>query len=133
MNVVSSITGGSSFDTAKLLGKQAQQKSAESDAKSFRSQLNETVSSDLYDVKGAAANKPTTKEAFGDFVGQTFFGQLMSSMRSTVSKPAYFHGGRGEEVFQSQLDQLMVEKISDASKDQFADPMYNLFMLQQRR
>lgn len=133
MNVVSSITGGSSFDTAKLLGKQAQQKSVESDAKSFRSQLNETVSSDLYDVQGAATNKPTTKDAFGDFVGQTFFGQLVSSMRSTVSKPAYFHGGRGEEVFQSQLDQLMVEKMSDASKDQFADPMYNLFMLQQRR
>lgn len=133
MNVVSSITGGSSFDTAKLLGKQAQQKSVESDANSFRSQLNQTVSSDLYDTQSAASNKPTTKEAFGDFVGQTFFGQLVSSMRSTVNKPAYFHGGRGEEVFQNQLDQLMVEKISDASKDQFADPMYNLFMLQQRR
>jgi peptidoglycan hydrolase FlgJ len=70
------------------------------------------------------------KDAFRDFVGQTMFGQMLKSMRTTVGKPAYFHGGRGEEVFQEQLDQLLVEKISDSSASTVADPMYELFQLQ---
>ena len=69
------------------------------------------------------------KGAFGDFVGRTFFGQLIASMRKTVDKPAYFHGGRGEEVFQGQLDQMLADKLSDATKEQFAEPMFDLFML----
>jgi peptidoglycan hydrolase FlgJ len=71
-----------------------------------------------------------TRDAFRDFVGQTLFGQMMQSMRSSVGKPAYFHGGRGEEVFQQQLDSVLVEKISDASASTVADPMYELFRLQ---
>lgn len=76
------------------------------------------------------ATSPELKEAFTDFVGQTFFGQLIASMRKTVEKPAYFHGGRAEEVFQGQLDQMLAERISDASSEQFAEPMYELFTLQ---
>lgn len=69
------------------------------------------------------------KDAFGDFVGNTFYGQLIASMRKTVDKPAYFHGGRGEEVFQGQLDQMLAERLSDATQEQFAGPMFELFML----
>ena len=65
--------------------------------------------------------QPELKEAFSDFVGQTFFGQLIAAMRKTVDKPAYFHGGRAEEVFQGQLDQMLTERISDASREQFAE------------
>lgn len=69
------------------------------------------------------------KKAFTDFVGQTMFGQTLASMRKTVDKPAYFHGGRAEEVFQGQLDQVLAEKLTDASADTFAGPMFDLFML----
>ena len=79
--------------------------------------------------EGMAAG-PELKEAFSDFVGQTFFGQLIASMRKTVDKPAYFHGGRAEEVFQGQLDQMLAERISDSSREQFADPMFELFSMQ---
>jgi len=75
----------------------------------------------------AGENSEEMREAFNDFVGQTFFGQMLSAMRKTVSKPAYFHGGRSEEVFQSQLDQVLAEKLSDASAETFTDPMYELF------
>jgi peptidoglycan hydrolase FlgJ len=71
---------------------------------------------------------PELREAFTDFVGQTFFGELIKQMRATVDKPAYFHGGMGEDVFQSQLDQILVERISDASAKTFADPMYEVLM-----
>ncbi len=76
------------------------------------------------------SNDDPTRKAFTDFVGQTLFGQLLQSMRSTQGKPAYFHGGRGEEVFQQQLDQVLVEEISEASASSVADPMYELFRLQ---
>ncbi|MDX1947978.1 MAG: rod-binding protein [Pirellulaceae bacterium] len=69
------------------------------------------------------------RAAFDDFVGQTFFTQLLSQMRKTVEKPAYFHGGQTEEVFQGQLDQVLAEKLSDATAEQFSGPMFDLFML----
>ncbi len=70
-----------------------------------------------------------TREAFDKFVGTTFFAQLLSSMRKTVEKPAYFHGGRAEEVWQSQMDQVLVDKMSESSSDRLTDPMFELFML----
>jgi len=71
---------------------------------------------------------PELKQAFSDFVGQTFFGELMKQMRATLDKPAFFHGGMGEEIFQSQLDQIMVERISDKSAAKLSEPMYHLLM-----
>lgn len=79
-----------------------------------------------------AAPETTAQEAFTDFVGQTLFGSMLSSMRKTVGTPAYMHGGRTEEVFQQQLDQLIVEDLTDASAESIAEPMYNLFNLQRR-
>jgi peptidoglycan hydrolase FlgJ len=72
------------------------------------------------------------REVFDDFVGQTFYGQLLSAMRSTLDKPAYFHGGRAEEAFQAQLDQVMAEKMADATADQFTGPMFDLFSMSRR-
>jgi hypothetical protein len=71
----------------------------------------------------------TARETFDQFVGQTFFGQLISSMRQTVGKPAYFHGGRAEEIFQGQLDQVMAEDMTKSCAEEFTDPMYELFTL----
>jgi len=79
-----------------------------------------------------AANDPKLRETFESVVGQTLFGQMLHAMRKTVGKPAYFHGGRAEEVFQQQLDQLLAEKISQASADRFTGPMYELFALRRR-
>jgi peptidoglycan hydrolase FlgJ len=62
---------------------------------------------------------------FTQFVGETFYGQMIKAMRSTVAKPAYFHGGRGEEVFQSQLDQTLAEHMTAATADRFADPLFD--------
>lgn len=64
------------------------------------------------------------REKFTEFVGQAFFGQMLKAMRSTVGKPAYFHGGRAEEVFQGQLDQTMSEHLTEASASKLAEPMF---------
>ena len=61
---------------------------------------------------------------FRQFVGEMFYGQMMKAMRKSLEKPAYFHGGRAEEVFQGQLDQMMAQEMTEASADQLADPMF---------
>ena len=73
-------------------------------------------------------DSPELREAFSDFVGQTFFGELIKQMRATLNNPAFFHGGMGEDIFQSQLDQHLVERMSETSAKTFSDPMYQLLM-----
>jgi hypothetical protein len=64
------------------------------------------------------------RENFTQFVGEAFFGQMIKAMRATTGKPAYFHGGRAEEVFQGQLDQKLAEHLTEASAERFAAPMF---------
>jgi hypothetical protein len=70
------------------------------------------------------------REAFHNFVGQTFFSQMLSSLRSTQEGAAYFNGGQTEKIFQGQLDQILSEELTKSSADQIADPMFELFQLQ---
>ena len=72
------------------------------------------------------------RKAFQDFVGQTLFSQMISSMRSTQDGAAYFDGGRAEKIFQGQLDQILSEKLSEASASKISDPMFKLFQLRRQ-
>ena len=78
---------------------------------------------------GQGAEKSELREAFNNFVGATLFGQLLKSMRSTVGKPAYMHGGQTEEIFQSQLDTVLTEELTEASAESYANPMFELFQM----
>jgi len=69
------------------------------------------------------------REAFDSFVGEVFFGQMLKAMRKTVGKPAYFHGGQTEEIFQQQLDQVLGEKLAKTSAGKFSGPMFELMNL----
>jgi hypothetical protein len=64
------------------------------------------------------------RDAFSQFVGEAFFVQMFKAMRQTVDKPAYFHGGRGEEVFQSQLDQTMAEQKTQREGSRLSEAMF---------
>jgi len=64
------------------------------------------------------------QETFRNVMGEMFFGQMMKAMRSTQGKPAYFHGGQAEEVFQGQLDQLLAQEMATASAEKIIDPMF---------
>jgi Rod binding domain-containing protein len=74
--------------------------------------------------RGERRSPEELKATFTQFVGETFYGQMIKSMRSTVGKPAYFHGGRGEEVFQGQLDQQMAQHLTEATAAKFAEPLF---------
>jgi hypothetical protein len=69
------------------------------------------------------------REAFDRFVGGTFYRQLLGAMQKTVGKPAYFHGGQAEEIFRSQLNEMLADKMAEATAEQFTGPMYELFTL----
>ena len=76
-----------------------------------------------------ANSQDELRQVFHRFVGETFYGQLMQSLRKTVDKPAYFHGGRAEEVFQAQLDQVLAERMTESTAQTFSEPMFRLFQL----
>ena len=87
------------------------------------------MSANLLQSEVASHDSKKSRKVFDTFVRQTFYGQLVKAMHSTQEKPAYFHGGRGEEVFQGQLDQLLVEEVAKNGASQIAEPMFELFNL----
>ncbi|MDR1963596.1 MAG: rod-binding protein [Planctomycetaceae bacterium] len=66
------------------------------------------------------------RDVLHQFVGQTLFGQMLKSMRATQEKNPYFHGGRAEEIFQSQLDMVLTDKMTQATSKTLSEPMYKL-------
>ncbi len=82
--------------------------------------------------KDPSEASPELREAFKDFVGQTFFSEMIKACRSSQKPSAYFNGGRAEEIFQGQLDQVLSEELSKSSADKIADPMFELFMLKRQ-
>lgn len=97
--------------------------------KPFNSILNSDVAAATGDGE-PRYDESDMRAAFDEFVGQTFFGSMLASMRKTVDKPAYMHGGRGEEVFQQQLDEKLVQELTKSSASQISGPMYDLFQTQ---
>lgn len=80
----------------------------------------------------AQAKDVQLRQAFNAFVGQTFYGQMLQAMRKTVDKPAYFHGGQGEEIFQQQLDRIVGEKLANANGSNLSGAMYKLFTMERK-
>jgi peptidoglycan hydrolase FlgJ len=66
-------------------------------------------------------------QAFQSFVAGTFYKQMFKSLHKMHKKPAYFHGGRAEEIFQGQMDQEVSENLAKRQGDALADSMYKAF------
>ena len=62
--------------------------------------------------------------AFQDFVGKSFYGEMLKSMRSTVGEPAYFHGGNAEKIFQQQLDHQIGDEMSNSNGGELSAAMF---------
>jgi Rod binding domain-containing protein len=79
---------------------------------------------------GNATDDPKFIEAFNTFVGETFYGTMLKSMRNTVGKVPYFNGGRAEEIFTRQFDQVLAEKLGKTRSQGISEPMLKLYQLQ---
>ena len=82
-----------------------------------------SVATRLDSVKQAEEDKKL-RDVLHQVVGQTLFGQMLKAMRATQEKNPYFDGGRAEEIFQSQLDQVLVERMTQATSRSLSEPMY---------
>ena len=83
------------------------------------------------DADAPSGRQLKTREAFQDFVAGTFYKQMLKSLRQTLGKPAYLHGGQAEESFQAQLDQQVAEDLASSRGGAFADDLFDAFMRRQ--
>jgi hypothetical protein len=79
---------------------------------------------------GGSVDQSQLREKFDSFVGESFYGQMLQAMHKTVAKAPYFNGGRAEEMFQGQLDQILSEKMTQANGGSISASMFDLFNLQ---
>ncbi len=53
--------------------------------------------------------------------------QLLKSMRRTIEKSDLFHGGQGEEIYESLLDQELAKNVSASDYNSLANLIYQQF------
>ena len=82
------------------------------------------------DKPAPSADELELREKFQDFVSGTFYKQMLKSMRSSQKKPAYFHGGQAEDIFQSQLDEMVTDDFARNHGDTFANNLYDIYQKQ---
>ena len=68
------------------------------------------------------------REHVGEFVGTVFYGTLMRQMEDSSIKGKYGHGGRGEEIFQGQLNMELAKRMGRSPNDPIANCMYESIM-----
>jgi hypothetical protein len=74
--------------------------------------------------KDLATRREEARDAFQKAIGNTFYRQMMKSLRESTSKAAYMHGGQAEDIFQAQLDEILIERMSEANGGDFSDRLF---------
>ncbi|MFO0948675.1 MAG: rod-binding protein [Planctomycetota bacterium] len=69
-------------------------------------------------------------DKFQEFVAGTFYKTLLAAMRKTTSGKTLIHGGRAEEIFQSQLDNTLTDQLANSHGSSLSDKMYQQFLRQ---
>ncbi len=67
------------------------------------------------------------RRAINESIGSVFFGPLMRSMRNSSIKGEIGHGGRGEEIFRAQLDQILTERAGASTNYKLSDALFDRF------
>lgn len=74
--------------------------------------------------------KDEVQARFQEFMAGTFYSQMVKSLRAGQGKPAYFHGGQAEEIFQSQLDQIVSSNLAKSHGAAISQPLFESYLLQ---
>lgn len=72
-----------------------------------------------------AQDKDQLRELTEMMVSTAFISPMFEQMRSDPLAANLFHGGRGESIFQQQLDQVYADRIAGASRLGLADALYD--------
>lgn len=82
-------------------------------------------------ARAASSKRADMREKVGDLVGNVFYGTLIRQMQDSKIKGEYFHGGRGEEVFQAQLGMELAKRMGESPNDPMANMIYDAFVRRQ--
>ena len=64
------------------------------------------------------------REVSGEIAGSIFYGTMLRTMRESVLKGEYGHGGRGEDIFAAQLHGIFAERLGAAKQNPLAESLY---------
>lgn len=79
-------------------------------------------------VQPPTANTSETEQAFQEFYAGTFYRLMLKALRESQGEMAYFDGGQAERIFQSQLDEQIVQNLSQHHGRALAAPLYQQFL-----
>jgi len=71
------------------------------------------------------------RKVTGQVIGSVFFGTLLRTMRESTLTGPYGHGGRGEEVFASQLHDIYAEQVGTSVRNGVSQTVYKRLEHQQ--
>ncbi len=65
------------------------------------------------------------KQRVNEFVGMFFYGTMLKQARNTrLTDTDVGYGGRGEEVFAAQLDQMLAERMGRRDDNNLTEAIY---------
>lgn len=80
--------------------------------------------------QGSPAKPSLVQEKFQDFVGSTFYREMLKALRSGQKHSKYFYGGQAEEMFRGQLDQQISEELGHTHAGHLAGPLFEAYSRQ---
>ena len=75
-------------------------------------------------IKDPEQRKATLRQMCNEVVGVTFFQPMLKAAHNSVFKGKYGHGGRGEEIFQGQLDAQLASSMARGVRTSLGEAMY---------
>ena len=90
-----------------------------------------TISSGTEAAKTVNRDLETLRATTAQVVGSVFYGTLLKTMRQSVIRGGFGHGGRGEEIFAGQLDALIAERAGAATRGGLGETLYRWLERQQ--
>lgn len=70
------------------------------------------------------------REKFQDFVGGTFYKEMLKSLRAAQKPSKYLNGGQAEKIFQGQMDQQIAEDLARQYAGHLSDPLFESYARQ---
>ena len=80
--------------------------------------------------RAPAKGQMAIREKFQDFVGGTFYKEMLKSLRAAQRPSKYINGGQAEKIFQGQMDQQIAEDLARQYGGHLADPLFESYARQ---
>lgn len=72
----------------------------------------------------AAQREAMLRQTVNEVVGVTFFEPMLRAAHNSALKGKYGHGGRGEEIFQGQMDAHLAREMGRGVRTSLGDALY---------